>query len=154
LSISCGSQRILSQLFLRGQNRSGHVQAAGGIIIQWFRANREILVFEENEEVTDYLRPELQPFLDLGIHIAFPLISMDRLIGIVFMDIRHWYNPYEDYSTTKKSLSFEQVPLFKEKPISLTERFSFLKNYLIVTILYIGVVFSLSLVLFLRYDVR
>jgi ABC-type transport system involved in multi-copper enzyme maturation permease subunit len=66
----------------------------------------------------------------------------------------HWYNPYEDYSTTKKSVSFEQVPLFEEKPISFTERFLFLKNYLIVMILYIGVVFSLSLMLFLRYDVR
>lgn len=66
----------------------------------------------------------------------------------------HWYNPYEDYSTTKKAVSFGQVPLFEENPISMRERFSFLKNYLIVTILYIGVVISSTLVLFLRYDVR
>jgi hypothetical protein len=66
----------------------------------------------------------------------------------------HWYNPYEDYSTTKKPVAFEQVPLFQEKPLSLADRFSFLKNYLVVMILYIGVVFSLSLVLFLQYDVR
>ena len=44
--------------------------------------------------------------------------------------------------------------VFEERPLSLVERFSFLKNYLIVIILYIGVVFSLSLVLFMRYDVR
>ncbi len=66
----------------------------------------------------------------------------------------HWYNPYEDFSTTKKPVSFEQVPVFDEKPLSLAARFSFLRNYLVVMILYIGVVFSLSLVLFLRYDVR
>jgi len=66
----------------------------------------------------------------------------------------HWYNPYEDLSTTKKPVAFEQVPLFQEKPLSLVERFSFLKNYLVVMILYIGVVFSLSLVLFMQYDVR
>jgi len=66
----------------------------------------------------------------------------------------HWYNPYEDLSTTRKPVAFEQVPIFEEKPLSLAGRFSFLKNYLIVMILYTGVVFSLSLVLFLRYDVR
>ena len=66
----------------------------------------------------------------------------------------HWYNPYEDYSTTKKPVTFEQVPVFEEKPLSLAARFSFLRNYLVVMILYIGVVFSLSLVLFMRYDVR
>ena len=66
----------------------------------------------------------------------------------------HWYNPWEDLSTTKKPVNFEQVPIFEEKPLSLEARFSFLRNYLVVMILYIGVVFSLSLVLFLRYDVR
>lgn len=66
----------------------------------------------------------------------------------------HWYNPYEDFSTTKKPVSFDQVPVFDEKPLSFADRFSFLRNYLVVMILYIGVVFSLSLVLFLRYDVR
>ena len=69
-------------------------------------------------------------------------------------DSPHWYNPNEYYSTTRKPVTFGQVPVFEEKPLSLEARFSFLKNYLVVMILYIGVVFSLSLVLFLRYDVR
>jgi ABC-type transport system involved in multi-copper enzyme maturation permease subunit len=66
----------------------------------------------------------------------------------------HWYNPYEDLSTTKKPVSFEQVPLFEEKPLSLAARFYFLKNYLVVMIVYIVAVFSLAFVSFLRYDVR
>ena len=66
----------------------------------------------------------------------------------------HWYNPYEDLSTTKKPVAFEQVPVFEEKPISLVERFSFLRNYLVVMIFYIAAVFSLTFVLFLGYDVR
>jgi ABC-type transport system involved in multi-copper enzyme maturation permease subunit len=66
----------------------------------------------------------------------------------------HWYNPYEDLSTTRKPVAFEQVPLFKEKPLSLAERFSFLRNYLVVIIVYIAGVFSLTYVIFLRYDVR
>ncbi len=69
-------------------------------------------------------------------------------------DSPHWYNPYEDYSTTKKPVSFEQVPLFEEKPLSFAERFSFLRNYLVVLIAYTAIVFSLTFVLFLRYDVR
>jgi len=94
--------------------------AAGGIIMQWFRANREILIFEENEEVTDYLRPELQPFLDLGINLAFPLISMDRLIGVVFVHLSQ--GPLDSIQlanvqvlSRQASLAFENALLFKER---------------------------------------
>jgi len=69
-------------------------------------------------------------------------------------DSPHWYNPWGDYSTTKKPVAFEQVPLFDEKPLSLAARFSFLRNYLVVMVFYIAAVFSLTFVLFLRYDVR
>ena len=94
--------------------------AARGIIIQWFRANREILIFEENEEVTDYLHPELKPFLDLGINLAFPLISMDRLIGIVFVDIGeesldHVQLANLQVLSRQASLAFENALLFKER---------------------------------------
>jgi signal transduction histidine kinase len=94
--------------------------AAGGIIIQWFRTNREILIFEENEEVTEYLQPELQPFLDLGINLAFPLISMDRLIGIVFVHLNE--GPLDNIQlanlqvlSRQASLAFENALLFKER---------------------------------------
>lgn len=94
--------------------------AAGGIIIQWFRANREILVFEENEEVTDFLRPELEPFLQLGVNFAFPLISMDRLIGIVFVNIRQGPLDHVQLANLQvlgkqASLAFENALLFKER---------------------------------------
>jgi len=69
-------------------------------------------------------------------------------------DSPHWYNPNEYYSTTRKPVSFEQVLIFEEKPLSLAERISFLKNYLVVMIFYIAAVFSLTFVTFLRYDVR
>lgn len=82
------------------------------------------------------------------------LLQFFKTIDAADTDSPHWYNPYEDFSTTKKPISFEQVPIFEEKPISLVERFSFLENYLIVMMLYTSVVFSLSLVLFMRYDVR
>ena len=93
---------------------------ARGIIIQWFRANREILIFEENEEVTDYLNPELEPFLNLGINLAFPLISMDRLIGIVFANLNQGpLDPIQHANlqvlSRQASMAFENALLFNER---------------------------------------
>ena len=94
--------------------------AAGGSIIQWFRTNREILIFEDNKEVTDYLRVELQPFLDLGVNLVFPLISMDRLIGLVFVVISqgppdHIQLANLQVLSRQASLAFENALLFKER---------------------------------------
>ncbi len=94
--------------------------AIGGIIVQWFRANREILIFAENEEVIDYLRPELQPFLDLPVNLAFPLISMDRLIGIVFVHLSQDSLDNVQVASLQvlsrqAGLAFENALLFKER---------------------------------------
>ena len=66
----------------------------------------------------------------------------------------HWYNPYEDLSTTKKPISFAELPAFSEKPISFAERLSFVRNYLVVIVGYTAAVLSLTFFLFSRYDVR
>ena len=107
-------------------DKAGHEEsrlpalAANGIIAQWFRANRQILFFEENEEVTDYLRAEIQPFLDLSVNLACPLISMDRLIGMVFLHLSQ--GPLNKVQTAnlqvlsrQTSLAFENALLFKER---------------------------------------
>jgi signal transduction histidine kinase len=103
----------------QGDNRLPEL-AANGIIAQWFRANRQILFFEENTEVTDYLRDELQPFLDLSISLACPLISMDRLIGMVFLHLSQ--GPLNKIQmanlqvlSRQASLAFENALLFKER---------------------------------------
>ena len=69
-------------------------------------------------------------------------------------DSPHWYNPYEDFSTTKKPVNFGEVPLFEEKVISLEKRFSFMLKYLILIVIYTALIFFASFVLFVRYDVR
>jgi signal transduction histidine kinase len=94
--------------------------AIGSNIAQWFRTNRQILFLEQNKEVTDYLRPELEPFLHLSVNLAFPLISMDRLIGIVFLRLHQ-----EQVTATQAAslqvlgrqagLAFENALLFKER---------------------------------------
>jgi signal transduction histidine kinase len=89
-------------------------------IAQWFRANRQILFFERNKEVINYLGSELQPFVDLSVNLAFPLISMDRLIGIVFLHIGQ--EPLNKIQIAnlqvlgkQAGLAFENALLFKER---------------------------------------
>jgi len=69
-------------------------------------------------------------------------------------DSPHWYNPREVVSTTRKPVALEKVPLFEEKAMSFSERLSSLFKYLIINAIYIAVIFLLSFVLFVRYDVR
>ena len=66
----------------------------------------------------------------------------------------HWYNPYEDYSTTKKKVNFQEVPRYVERTIPLAERVSRSGVFFLVMSLYTAVVFSLTFVLFMKYDVR
>jgi len=94
--------------------------AANGIIAQWFHANRQILFFEDNEEITDYLRVELQPFLDLDVNLACPLISMDRLIGMVFLHLNQVPLSGAQIANLQvlnrqAGLAFENALLFKER---------------------------------------
>jgi len=89
-------------------------------IAQWFRTNRQILFFEGDKEVTNYLSVELQPFLDLSINLAFPLISMDRLIGIVFLHLGQGAVNKVQVANLQvlgkqAGLAFENALLFKER---------------------------------------
>jgi ABC-type transport system involved in multi-copper enzyme maturation permease subunit len=66
----------------------------------------------------------------------------------------HWFNPTEDVSTTRQPVAFETVPLFQEKPMTLSNRLLSSLKYLIISAVFIALIFSLSYVLFVRYDVR
>lgn len=66
----------------------------------------------------------------------------------------HWYNPNEDYSTTKKPVAYEDVPQFTERPASIAERLAETLKYLMVMLAYMGVMFALAIARFNRYDVR
>jgi signal transduction histidine kinase len=115
------SSRSFSLVDQAGHSESGlPALAANGIIAQWFRANRQMLFFEENEEVTEYLRAELQPFLDLEVNLGCPLISMDRLIGMVFLHLNQVpLNTIQianlQVLNRQAGLAFENALLFKER---------------------------------------
>jgi len=66
----------------------------------------------------------------------------------------HWYNPHENVSTTRKPVAFETVPQFVEKPMTFAERVKPTIIFLVINIAYACLIFFLSFVLFVRYDVR
>ena len=66
----------------------------------------------------------------------------------------HWYNPYEDYSTSKKPVAFSEVPIFRETSLTAGERFHAAAIPLALLGLYVIGLFAITFVLFVRYDVR
>jgi hypothetical protein len=66
----------------------------------------------------------------------------------------HWYNPYEDYSTTRKPVKFAEVPVYEERMIPLPARLSNAGVFFLILGLYAVVIYALTFVLFARYDVR
>ncbi len=69
-------------------------------------------------------------------------------------DSPHWLNPYEDYSTSRKPLDSQSVPRFKERKTSLGERFNNMATYFMLLIIYSGVLFSIALIRFSKFDAR
>jgi hypothetical protein len=66
----------------------------------------------------------------------------------------HWYNPYENLSTTRQKVSVDQVPVYTEQVAGFAERFKAIALYLSVMLIYSAVVFGIVLYRFQRYDVR
>jgi ABC-type transport system involved in multi-copper enzyme maturation permease subunit len=69
-------------------------------------------------------------------------------------DSPHWYNPFEDYSTTRKKVSFAEAPQYRERTIPLVERISNGGVFFLVMSMYTAIIFALTFVLFMKYDVR
>jgi ABC-type transport system involved in multi-copper enzyme maturation permease subunit len=66
----------------------------------------------------------------------------------------HWYNPLENYATTRKAVSPEEIPRFAERRATVVERLSATSRYLAIQLAYAGVMLLLTLARFERYDVR
>lgn len=89
-------------------------------LVLWFRTNRQTLFFEEKKEVVQYLGKELDPFVKLSVNLAFPLVSMDRLIGLVFLYLPEGPLSKDEVAKIQAlgrqaGLAFENALLFKER---------------------------------------
>jgi ABC-type transport system involved in multi-copper enzyme maturation permease subunit len=66
----------------------------------------------------------------------------------------HWYNPNESYSTSWKPVPIAEVPIYVEKPIPFATRISQSGGYIALLLTYTAILFFISFLLFVRYDVR
>lgn len=66
----------------------------------------------------------------------------------------HWYNPNESYSTSWKSVSISEVPVYTEKIIPFSSRILQSGKYIALLLAYTAILFFISFVLFVKYDVR
>jgi ABC-type transport system involved in multi-copper enzyme maturation permease subunit len=66
----------------------------------------------------------------------------------------HWYNPWEDFSTTKKAVAYEEIPQYAERRATVAERLAETMKYLGLMLVYMGVMLVLTIIRFERYDVR
>ncbi len=93
---------------------------ANSKIADWFRANREILPLDNSNAVTEYLREDLHRFVNLGMELVLPLISMERLIGLVFLSLGQAALSKTQLMnlqllSKQAGLAFENALLFKER---------------------------------------
>lgn len=93
---------------------------ANSKMADWLRANREILLLGDSGEVTEYLRHELYPFVSCGMEMVLPLISMERLIGLVFLRLGQTAPSKTQLMnlqllSKQAGLAFENALLFKER---------------------------------------
>jgi ABC-type transport system involved in multi-copper enzyme maturation permease subunit len=66
----------------------------------------------------------------------------------------HWYNPYEDCSTSRMKVKFEEIPQYSETIMSIPRRLKGALPGILLLIGYSAVLMGISVVLFNRYDVR
>ena len=69
-------------------------------------------------------------------------------------DSPHWYNPYEDFSTSKKPVEINQIPQYTEKLASFGQRIAFINGYFIALAATIALLFLAGFLIFKRYDIR
>lgn len=50
----------------------------------------------------------------------------------------HWYNPYEDVSTSRKSFDIKEAPRYQERSVPLEERLALIGLYALTTFFFIA----------------
>ena len=93
---------------------------ASSKLVGWFRANPEILLLDNKSAVLEYLQDELGPFVSCGMDLALPLLSMERLIGLVFLRLRQTVLSESQLLSLQllskqAGLAFGNALLFKER---------------------------------------
>ncbi len=66
----------------------------------------------------------------------------------------HWYNPYEDCSTSRLKVKPEEIPAFTEKIMPVSLRLTYAKPGILLMLAYSFLLFGITVARFNKYDVR
>ncbi|HLO59471.1 MAG TPA: ABC transporter permease subunit [Bacteroidales bacterium] len=66
----------------------------------------------------------------------------------------HWLNPYENYSSSKQKININEVPVYTEKVVAVPKRILNSSVYMLLLVIYTVVLYAISFIIFIRYDVR
>jgi ABC-type transport system involved in multi-copper enzyme maturation permease subunit len=66
----------------------------------------------------------------------------------------HWYNPYDDCSTSREKIKFEEIPLYAERLMTIPHRLTKAAPGILLLVVYSFLLFGISVLMFNRYDVR
>ena len=66
----------------------------------------------------------------------------------------HWYNPYEDYSTSRSKINPDEVPVYTERLMPIPERLASAFPGIMLLVVYSFLLFGISVLVFNKYDVR
>ena len=66
----------------------------------------------------------------------------------------HWYNPYENVSTSRQKVQFEEVPLYNERLMTIPQRLAAGIPGILLLLGYSLLLFVITIVMFTKYDVR
>jgi hypothetical protein len=66
----------------------------------------------------------------------------------------HWYNPYEDVSTSREKIKFEEIPLYTERMMTIPQRLTKALPEILLLVFYSFLLFGTTVIMFNRYDVR
>jgi ABC-type transport system involved in multi-copper enzyme maturation permease subunit len=66
----------------------------------------------------------------------------------------HWLNPYENYSSSKQKININEVPVYTEKVVAVPKRILNSSLYIILLAIYTVILYAISFIIFIRYDVR
>ncbi|MBN2245663.1 MAG: GAF domain-containing protein [Candidatus Aminicenantes bacterium] len=92
-------------------------------LIKWLKINKTYVYFKKSPGVFAYLSEREQMILNsIGVELCFPLVSMNRLIGIIFIGAKQDETGYTDqelsliYSLTPQTgIALENAVLYKEQ---------------------------------------
>ena len=92
-------------------------------LAKWLKVNKSYLSVRDQPGVLDYLTPrEREMLVSLGVELCYPLISMNRLIGILLIGAKDGHRDFSKPElffisslTPQTGIALENALLFKEK---------------------------------------